>query len=247
MNTKTANDPLFYSDLQPLTLTAHRDWRLLDGDAGFTRGALGVPVVLGEFADASRNYALVFAAGEEGSPVALTGLDDGNLFVTDGSWDSASYIPAYVRRHPFLLASISADQPEELALGIDAGSKRFAAGGTAGVALFDGEEPSELTRGAMEFCSNYTAQAMQTREFRDALRAKGLLVDRRLDFTLPGDKKFSVDGFQIIDAEKFTQLDAATIVEWHPKGWLAAAYYHLASLNRVNELLDRRARRTPAT
>jgi hypothetical protein len=247
MNANTAVSPLFYTDLQPVTVTAHRNWRLKDGDAAFTRDALGIPVVIGEFADASRSFALLFGAGDDGGPVVLTGLDNGNLFVHGGIWDGASYVPAYVRRYPFLLAAISAAEPNELALGIDAASARFAPDGTEGVALFDGEQPSELTRGAMDFCGTYAAQANLTREFRDALRAKGLMVDRRLDFTLPGDKKFAVEGFQIIDDAKLTALDAETLVDWHRKGWLAAAYYHLASLARVQDLLARRARVPAAT
>ena len=113
-------------------------------------------------------------------------------------------------------------------------------------ALFEGDQPSQLTKDAMNFCSAYTGEAEVTRQFIAALRAKDLLVDRRLDFTLPGDKKFAVDGFQIIDAQKLTDLDAETVADWHRKGWLAASYAHLQSLNRVNELLDRRARRLAA-
>lgn len=240
---------LYYIDPQPLTLEAHRDWRLKDGDASFTKDSVGMPVVIGEFADAARFYPVLFAAGENGSSIVLTGIDSGNLLVQDGQWEARSYVPAYVRRHPFVLMAVppqagqAANEAQNFALAIDAASNRFAKGGTEGTALFDGDQPSELTKGAMNFCSAYTGEAQATQEFIKALRDKGLLVDRRLDFTLPGDKKFGVDGFQTIDAQKLTDLDSATVVEWHRKGWLAACYAHLQSLARVNELLDRRARR----
>jgi hypothetical protein len=242
----TTGSALFYVDPQPLTFSAHGSWRLIDGNVAYAKDALGVPLVLGEFVDASRFYPILFAAGDDGGPIALTGVDAHNLFVTDDVWDMQTYIPAYLRRHPFIFISLSQTDTQNLALGIDAGSGRFATEGTEGIALFDGDQPSELTKNAMNFCSAYTGEAEATRQFIKALRDKGLMVDRRLDFTLPDDKKFGVDGFQIIDAQKLTDLDAETLADWHRKGWLSAAYAHLQSLNRVNELLDRRARRQAA-
>lgn len=248
---QTTGTALYYTDPQPVTLEAHRHWRLKDGNVAFTKDSLGVPVVIGEIIDAARNYPVLFAAGEEGGPLAMTGIDTGNLFVTGEHWEGRVYIPAYVRRHPFILIGMKpGPNPEDLALGVDAASPRWVKeeGSTEGNALFDGDEPSQLTKDALQFCSAYTSDAQATQEFMKALRDKGLLVDRRLDFTLPGDKKYAVEGFQLIDAQKLTDLDGKTLIDWHRKGWLAACYAHLQSLSRIDELLDRRARQeaTPA-
>jgi len=246
MADSTTGSALFYVNPQPLTLTDHGSWRLIDGNVAYAKDALGVPLVIGEFSDAARFYPILFASGPDGGPIVLTGIDGENVFVANDTWDAQTYIPAYLRRHPFIFISVSQEDPQNFALGIDAGSGRFAKEGTEGIALFEGDQPSQLTKDAMNFCSAYTGEADVTRQFIAALRAKDLLVDRRLDFTLPGDKKFAVDGFQIIDAQKLTDLDAETVADWHRKGWLAASYAHLQSLNRVNELLDRRARRLAA-
>lgn len=234
---------LFYVDPQPLTVAQHGTWRLKDGDLAFTKDAVGVPLVSSEFVDAARYYPILFAASDEGGPIALTGIDNGNLFLKDNVWDPQTYIPAYVRRHPFILMALSIDS-QNLALGIDISSNRVVQSGTEGAALFDGEKPSELTTSALNFCSVYASEANNTAEFTRALRAKGLLVERRLDFTLPGDKKFAINGFQTIESEKLSELDAETVVEWHRKGWMAACYAHLQSLARVNELLDRRSKQS---
>jgi hypothetical protein len=247
MADSTTGSALFYVNPQPLSLAEHRNWRLIDGNVAYAKDALGIPLVIGEFTDASRFYPILFASGTDGGPIVLTGIDGENVFVTEGIWDPQTYIPAYLRRHPFILIGVSQTDPQDFALGIDVDSGRFAKEGTAGVALFDGDQPSQLTKDAMNFCSAYTGEAEVTRQFIAALRAKEILVDRRLDFTLPGDKKFAVDGFQIIDTQKLTDLDSETIAEWHRKGWLAACYAHLQSLNRVNDMLDRRARRTATT
>ena len=246
--TPPVRQPLFYVDPQPLLSTDHAAWRLRDGNIAFASDALGIPVVLGEFADAARCYAILFAAGEEGGPVILTGVDNNNQFMADGYWDATTYVPAYVRRHPFGLinmGTVTEGQPD-LALAIDVASPRFAREGEEGVALFEAGEPSQLTRDAMQFCTAYSGEAGVTVEFCKALRAKGLMMSRRLDGTLPDGKKVTVDGFEVIDVQKLTDLDAETIVEWHRKGWMAAAYYHLASLSRVGDLMERRAKSGPA-
>lgn len=242
---QTNGSALYYTDPQPVTLEAHRHWRLKDGDVGFTKDSLGVPIVVAEFVDAARFYPVLFAAGDDGGPLVMTGIDTGNLFLTENLWEAGVYIPAYIRRHPFILIGMKpGPSPEDLALGVDAGSPRWSKeeGSTEGIALFEGDEPSALTKDALQFCSNYTGEAQNTQEFVKALRAKGLMTDRRLDFTLPGDKKYAVDGFQLIDAQKLTDLDGKTLIEWHRKGWLAACYAHLQSLVRIDDLLNRRAR-----
>lgn len=237
---------LFYTDPQPLNTTQHQDWRLKDGDASFTKDAMGVPVVMGEFGDASRFFPVLFAAGDDAGPVALIGVDRDNLFVEDTTWAQDVYVPAYIRRHPFGLMQMNAEGTE-FALAIDAGSPRFAKGGTEGAALFgEDKQPTELTQNAMNFCQAYSAESNSTMEFRRALRDKGLLVDRRVDGTLPNGTKVGVDGFQIVDAEKLQTLDDATVVEWHRKGWLAAIFFHLASLARIGDLMNRKARRVQA-
>ncbi|MFM1885403.1 MAG: hypothetical protein RL026_560 [Pseudomonadota bacterium] len=237
---------LFYTNPQPLNTTQHGNWRLKDGDASFTKDAMGLPVVMGEFADASRFFPVLFAAGDDAGPVALIGVDRSNLFVDDKFWAQDIYIPAYVRRHPFGLMQMNAEGTE-LALCIDADSPRFAQGGEEGQALFgDDQQPSEFTKNAMQFCQAYSAESAQTLEFRRALTAKGLLVDRRVDGTLPGGQKIGIDGFQIVDTEKLQNLDDATIAEWHRKGYLAAVFFHLASLARIGDLMARKARRMQA-
>ncbi len=237
---------LFYVDPQPLNFNQHGGWRLKDGDAAFSQGALGVPLVYGEFGDAARSFPILFASGPEGGPIALTGVDNHNVFVKDGRWEDLTYIPAYVRRYPFGFVNIGEIEAGELALAIDAACPRFAQGGTDGVALFENDQPSQLAKDAMEFCQAYAVESQRTRDFRDALRAKGLMVERRVDGTLPDGQKFGVEGFEIVDVQKLGELDAETVVEWHKRGWLAAVYYHLMSLNRIGDLIARKAKLSPA-
>ncbi len=208
------------------------------GNAAFAAKAMGVPVVLGEFGDASRFYPILFAAGEGNGPIVLTGVSEHNVFVKDNHWEDKLYVPGYVRRYPFALGGIEND-PDRLVLAIDAASDFFAHDGTEGVALFENNEPSQFTKDAMNFCETWQRESLNVVEYVKALREKGLLIGQRLDGTLPNGRKFSVDGFEIIDQQKLTDLDDATIVAWHRRGWMSASYLHILSLNRVNDLIAR--------
>lgn len=234
--------PLFYRDPQPLSAAQHGAWRLKDGDAAFAADTPFVPVVVSEIAAAARSYPIVFSAGEGAQPVAVLGLEQRNLFVADGRWTDEAYVPAYVRRYPF--GFIATVNPEGFALAIDAASERVARSGEEGTALFDADQPAKLTQDAMAFCNTFQSEAAATQAFGDALRAQNLLIDRRADATLPDGRKLGLDGFQVIDTERFANLDEAVVLDWHRRGWLALVHFHLASLERFGALLTLQAQAT---
>jgi hypothetical protein len=152
-------------------------------------------------------------------------------------------VPAYVRRHPFgLMAMTPEAKPEELALALDVASPRLTTDANESIALFEGDEPSAFVKEMLNFCSAYSGEALITGEMCKALRAKGVLVDRRLDGTMPDGQKIGIDGFQVVDTQKLSELDAETVVDWHRRGWLAACVFHLASMQRVSDLMARRAK-----
>ena len=73
-------------------------------------GQLNSVVIVGqEFLEAAKFYPVVFTKGQNDEiiPVALLGLRNSeNLFIDDkGKWREGSYIPAFFRRYPFILAS----------------------------------------------------------------------------------------------------------------------------------------------
>lgn len=239
--------PLFYREPQPLTAARHAAWRLTDGDHAFAAETAFSPIVVAELAAAARSYPIVFSGGEAAQPVAVLGLEQRNLFVTGGRWAQDAYVPAYVRRYPF--GFIATVNPAGFALAIDAASDRVVQSGEAGTALFEADGPSTLTREAMAFCNTFQAEADATAAFAAALRAQDLLIDRRADATLPDGRKLGLDGFQVVDTERFSNLDDAVVLDWHRRGWLALVHFHLASLERFGALLALQgaAKTKPAT
>lgn len=235
--------PLFYRRPQPLSSVDHGAWKLKLVDYGFAADTAFVPLVLAEIPAASRTYPVVFA-GEGSAPLALTGLAKVNLFVTDGVWAEDAYVPAYVRRYPF--GFLATGDGERFILALDVDAEGVVSSGEEGRALFEDGKPSELTTQALAFCDTFQGEAAATTAFAEALKSSGLLIDRRADVTLPDGRKLGVDGFQIVDAEKFAVLDEAVVLDWQRKGWLALVHFHLASLDRFSALLSLQARRTEA-
>lgn len=233
--------PLFYREPRPVSSVEHAAWRLKAGDHAFAASTAYVPIVVGEMAAASRSYPIVFA-GDEASPLALTGLERDNLFVRDGGWDPDAYVPAYVRRYPF--GFLATRDPNGFVLGLDMASDRVVREGDEGEPLFEDGKPAPILRDALWFCDAFQGEADATRAFSEALKARNLLVERRADATLPDGRKLALEGFRIIDAEAFQALPDDAILDWHRNGWLALAHFHLASLDRFSSLLARRQART---
>jgi len=236
--------PLFYSAPVPLSSSWHGAWRLLPGGAGFAADASAIPLVATDFPGASRSYPILFTQ-DVISAVALVGLEQHNLFVDGDAWAEGAYVPAYVRRYPFVL--IEAVDKGGFQLAIDATSSLVARSGDEGALLFVDGEPSDVTRRALDFCRAFNEDHERVRAFCQALADEALLVDRQANVTLPNGRTLGVGGFQVVDPERFAQLGEETIVDWHRKGWLALVHFHLASLERFQSLLARQAARGGGT
>jgi hypothetical protein len=206
-----------------------------------------IPLVASDFAAASHSYPIVFTTGEI-VPVALVGLERTNLFVEEGRWAEGAYVPAYIRRYPFLM--IEAADKSGFALAVDAASELItkeesdAAG--AGAPLFEDAQPSQASLRALEFCRAFTQDHERTKAFCKALTEERLLVDRRADAVLPTGRKLGVSGFQVVDPQHFAELPEAKILTWHRNGWLGLIHFHLASLEHFTDLLSRQGRQEQA-
>ncbi len=233
--------PLFYRKPQPLIPVIHDDVRLAGGDFAFAADTNAVPIAIIEFVQAMRFYPIVFAEGGN-FPVAVLGLGQGNRFVADGRWAEGHYVPAYVRRYPFVFAEAG---EQGFALAIDIMSERVIQGGEEGARLFEDGKPTALTQGAMAFCRDFHQGHLQTRAFVEALEAQGLLVEQRADAKLASGEPRRLAGFRVIDREKFGQLADDVILDWHRKGWLALVLFHMASLDRFTDLLAREGGSAP--
>ncbi|MBW7950905.1 MAG: SapC family protein [Pseudorhodoplanes sp.] len=243
--------PLLYEDPVLLRKDLHEHAALLASESyRFAASAVAVPLNVSEFALAARCYPIVFADSEEMLPLAVTGLSGlSNLFVdAAGRWSDGAYVPAYVRRYPFL--PVTAPGSDALMLAIDRPHLVERSGDLPEDGpgrLFDGGRASPLAERALAFCERYHRDHLRTAAFAAALRERDLLDARRADIRLPDRPQFRVDGFRMIDRAKLRALPDALLGDWFRKGWLDLAALAEASQANWQALLDREAALPPTT
>lgn len=228
--------PMFYASARPLDI--ERDTNLFVSAPkhfNFAAKTNAIPLLTDEFAMAAAHYPIVFAAGPAPVPAAVVGLqNDENLFIDkDGQWLGGSYLPAYVRRYPFLLM----DDPEQkqYVLCVDETSDMLADQGE--YQLFKDGKPTAFTQSAMSFCATLRQQGEATDEFVKALKDYNLLMTNDAQIDMPGGGKLELAGFQIIDPKKFDLLPDTVYLSWRRKGWIGLIFAHLLSTHRWQNLI----------
>ena len=233
---------LLYQRPVALSRDAHRHLRLVPGKASFSYASRTncAPLACSEFASAATEYPIVFSADakDERLPVALLGIRESeNLFVSaHGAWQGG-YIPAFVRRYPFLLAA--REGPEDFTVCVDEAYAAFASGAD-GEPLFlsDGAEAPAL-RQAIEFLDNYHTELKRTKAFVERLKALDLLIPRVVHMTSAHGAKFTLQGFAVVDEKRLETLDERLLGELMRTGYLRCIYAHLLSLGNVARLSGR--------
>lgn len=224
--------PMFYKNPVPLEPARH-------GQAGlkqeieyrFAAGTNAIPVTASEIPHAARTYPIVFSINAPIVPFAVVGLRDGeNLFVSpEGAWRDDSYIPAYVRRYPFIFSEVPESQ--RLVLCIDEAASNFENQSAQGQALFASDgKPTEALQRALQFNETFQQHYMDTRRFGEWLDKNTMLEDRMARADLGGGQTFTLRGFKLLNPERLRTLDDAQVLELHKKGWLPLLHFHLQSL-----------------
>lgn len=245
----TTQLPLFYKNPTPLDAKKHAELSLRN-DFGFTftKGINAVPINMVEMPQICHFYPIAFSPDENATPVAILGLrDNENLFLdAEDKWDTNTYIPAYIRRYPFIFSEIP--NSDQLTLCIDHADEVVEKNGER--KLFDKEgAPSDLAKNALEFCKSYHAAASQTLEFSKAIAQQGLLIEREAQINISGNRRINFSGFRIIDEKKLSELDDKVFIEWRAKGWLPFLYAHLfsgAQWQRLTRLLNQKLEKEAA-
>jgi hypothetical protein len=173
-------------------------------------------------------------------PLALMGLNEGiNVFVDDqGKLLTPTYVPAYLRRYPFMLARLSEDA-EELSLCFDP-SSGLVAEGEEGIALFDGDQPAEGLNSVLKFCEEFEIAAQRTNAFVQELKASELLIDGEVTIQ-PADsaQPFVYRGFQMVSDEKLREERGDNLRKMNQNGMLPLIMAHIFSLPMIREIFAR--------
>ena len=232
--------PIFYNDLIPLNSNDHENFRLRPTDsAPFLRNQHAVPLTIDEFVAAQRFVPIIFSAGNDPVPLALMGLNEGvNTFLDDdGKLRGPAYVPAYVRRYPWMLAKLRPDS-DELSLCFDPSSDSIGAF-EDGDALLEDKQPTELTKNILKFCEDFEQAALRTGQFVKELTEMDLLMDGEVAIQTPGnDKPFIYRGFRMVNEEKLRDMRGDQLRKINQNGMLPLIHAHLFSLQLMREIFQ---------
>ena len=231
---------LFYERPVPLNRTQHKNLRIKSlPNFKFAQKVHSVPLTGVEFPAAARDLPILFAGTsvDDAGPMALLGLrQDENLFVdADGRWLPNTYIPAFIRRYPFVLAEKPAGEPgDDFTVFLDEGYQGFS--DSEGERLFkdDGTDSQTLTN-AVSFLGEFQQHVGRTRWFMEQLRKHQLLEPRNIRLQKEG-VSVNLSGLFTVNEDKLRQLDEKTAHEFLREGVFGWVYAHLLSLPNLDRL-----------
>lgn len=225
---------LFYGKPEPLSIEAHSKLGVdpVDQPYKFAASTNIVPLTVTEFAPSALSYPVIFV-GDARQPVAVMGLRQGeNLFVSDaGAFKPEAYIPAYVRRYPFVFANDEVQK--RLILCVDRDAPFIKEGGAT--PLFVDGKPSPYVEQAMEFCNNFEQERQRTEAFVKLVTDLDLLETREAVFTPRNPDGTTATPQKIaeyfaVSEDKLKALPAEKLAELRDNGALGQIYAHLVSL-----------------
>ncbi|MEY3703751.1 MAG: hypothetical protein RLZZ561_1371 [Pseudomonadota bacterium] len=233
--------PLLYKDLVPLSSVDHASWKTRQLEsAPWLRDQHAIPVTVDEFASAQRFFPIIFSAGDSPVPLALFGLNEGvNVYMgEDGKFTENVYVPAYVRRYPFMLAKLRPDT-DELSVCFDPTADAIGPF-DEGDPLFEDGQPAEATKQILEFCEQFEQAGQRTEAFMKDLVESELLMDGELSIQPDPEKPpFIYRGFQMVNEEKLRELRGDQLRKMNQSGMLPLIYAHLFSLAQMRDVFGR--------
>lgn len=237
--------PLFYNQLEPLSSQAHAEFRVRMRDkAPFLAGQHAVPVTVEEFPLVQRFMPIVFSVGEDPVPLALMGLNEGvNTFFDDEGklLEENFYVPAYIRRYPYLLARLR-PEADELSLCFDPSSDTIGAF-EEGDKLFEDGEPTDVTKNILQFNEQFEQAGARTAMFMKDLKDMGLLIDGEVTIQQEGNEQpFVYRGFMMVDENKLNEMRGDQLRKIVQNGMLPLIYAHLFSLALMRDIFGRQVR-----
>lgn len=231
---------LMYEKVAPLNKAEHKDWSLkASNDYSFARELNSVPLTAAEFPLAASEYAIVFTGNDEAvMPAVIMGVSSGeNLYVDDEQHWKAHYVPAFIRRYPFVFSAN--DDQSQLLLCIDESFQGFNTEGR-GERLFDNEgEQTQYLGHILSFLEDYQTHFRHTQLFCQKLVELELLKPMTASVKVAVGSTRNVTGFLGVDRDKLKMLTPETLAELAANDWLELIYVHLHSIRSFGLTMER--------
>ena len=226
-----------YKNLQVLDKEKHKNLKINPlENLNFAKQAAFLPVTANEVALVGATFPVVFTSEENSSLVALVSLGGDSLAINgEGKWIT-SYVPGFLRKYPFSLASTN-DNPDQKVILIDEDSYLFST--SKGKQLFKREgEKSETLEHAINFLTSQEQQSAITKNIINEISQSGILEEREISVGEGDEKKVLVNGFKVVDREKLNILSDDILASWVKRGIITFIDAHIKSLENIQTLFD---------
>jgi hypothetical protein len=231
---------LIYETAVPVSAARHAGVSLApSADYAFSAGINAVPLMAVEFQRAAVEYAIVFTVtGDEVMPAVVLGVrGDQNLYLApDRQWQ-AKYVPAFIRRYPFVF-SRGADG-KTLTLCIDEAHPGVNRDGRGERLFDDAGKPTPFVERVLKFLQEYQTQFERTRQFGRKVQALGLLEAMQAQVSTPSGEKRSLNGFFGVSREKLRALGGEALASLARTDELELLYLQMHSMRNFVEIKDR--------
>jgi len=241
--------PFGYGEVEPLQKTHRVRLPAPGATPEFCRSVNALALSVTEFSTAARDYPIVFASADDGrtyAPIVVLGLADAqNLFVdASGTWDPTTYLPAFVRRHPFCIARLRVQDAQRSEKVVCVASSHL---DRRGARLFDAAGAATpqwlaVERLLQEYENDLEATARMCALFADLGLFSPFSFQVRQD-EAPG---LRLQGMHCIDEHKLRSLQPDRHKALVAEGWMGKIYAHIHSLENFSRLYQRAVARARA-
>jgi len=233
---------LIYESAVPMSASRHGGMCFEHiANYSFSAGINAVPLMAVEFIRAATEYAIVFATvGDDILPAAVLGVrPEQNLFLSNDSKWQAKYIPAFIRRYPFVFSA--SNDRKMVTLCVDESHPGLNGDGRGQRLFGDDGKPSAYTEQVLKFLKEYQVHFERTRLFGKRLKDFGLLEPMQAQVTTPKGEKLTLGGFMAVPRKKLRALEGEALASLAKTDELELLYLHLYSMRNFHDVKDRLA------
>jgi len=199
---------------------------------------ISVPLGIGEFYEACKDYPILFTKNPEGDwlAIALLGYNDKNVYLDEKRcFKRGKYLPAFLRRYPFIL--VQNEDKKGFSLGIEEEALEVLNESNQQRALFkEDQTPSDLTKNTLDFLVRFQGELQACSALIKELETWELLVEKSATVLDEKAQKHTINGFFTVNEEKLNHLSEKKKLDIYKKGTTPFITAHLISLSNIRRL-----------
>ena len=230
-----------YKNIELLNTNEHKNIAIKQvADVAYAQELTSSPITVPEFFEACKDYPIVFAKDANNNSWFATVLlgykEKENIFINNETkfWEPNRYIPAFIRRYPFV--SVAQSGAQDIAIAVE-GEYKSEDEKDASRKLFneDGSN-TEFLNSVISFLNQYQNDAVATTAFINQLNDWELLEEKTATITTADNKIYNINGLFIVNEEKLKHLSKKKQEDICNKNASPLITAHLISLSNIARL-----------